>query len=73
MKIEIEFDADFEGNKALPIHVGRIMIGTHIARIGFFPDGKVRMFIEKRALTDGSLVLIESYGEDEMLMLKPER
>lgn len=70
MKIEVEFDKDFEGDTVLPIHLGRIMIGTYIARLGFFPDGKVRMFVEKRAVDDGSLVLIESYGEDEALMLK---
>lgn len=56
-KIEINFPADFDSDKVLPLQIGRIIIGKHIARLMFTTKGEVTMYIDKSAVEDGSIIL----------------
>lgn len=56
---DIKFPHAFEHDRDLPIPLGRIHIGDHIGRLSFCPDGKLRLFISKTALEDGSVVVYE--------------
>lgn len=56
MKIPVEFEANFESDGLCPIHVGRLMIGPHVMRLYFYPDGYVKGVISETAKTDGSLI-----------------
>ncbi len=60
MKIEIDFETDFDRGKALPIHIGRLSIGNHIGRFYFSPKGKTVLYINSKAIEDGSVVLLKN-------------
>lgn len=60
MKVEIDFDYDLEREKYLPIPLGRLHIGDHIGRLFFSPEGKTILFVDKCAIEDGSIVLLQS-------------
>ena len=63
MKVEIDFAESYEENTALPIPIGRIYIGNYVGRFFFTPEGKTRLFINEKAVEDGSLVLLKDHGE----------
>jgi len=62
MKVEIDFDKAHDSGELIPIYVGRLKIGDHHGRLYFGPDGKIKMFIEKQAIEDGSIVLLNNLG-----------
>lgn len=65
MKVEVDFPADFESDRVIPIHLGRLMIGPHVARLYLCPDGNVRMSISKSAIEQGFIVTYDQIREDE--------
>ena len=70
MKVEVDFPAPFdrEGQVVLPIHLGRLMLGSHIARLYFKPNGTMTLAVDKRAIEDGSIVLTETCSDDSIVM-----
>jgi len=56
-KVEIEFATDYEYNRPISKHIGRLYIGDHCMRLYFTPEGKVKASIPQAAVDDGSLVL----------------
>lgn len=57
MKVEVDFPADFESDRALSIHLGRLTRGKdHVMRLFFRPDGTVIAVVPQSALDDGSIV-----------------
>lgn len=57
MKVEIDFEKDFESNSYIPIPLGRLHIGNHTGRLFFNINGKTVLYIDKRAIEDGSIEL----------------
>lgn len=57
MKIGIEFPADFNSDKVLPIHLGRFYLGGWIIRQVLCPDGKVRLVVPQGAVDDKSVIV----------------
>ena len=55
--IPIAFDTDFESDRVLPIHVGRLYIGSYIGRLMFTPKGSLCLVIDKRAVEEGNIIL----------------
>lgn len=60
MKVEIEFPGEFVSNKPLYIQLGRLILGGHIGRIAFSPEGKLVMVINRKAVEDGAIILCDS-------------
>lgn len=67
MKIQVEFESDFETDSVVPIHFGRIRLGEHILRLNFHPDGRIRGMISKTAVEDGALILLDPVPVSELL------
>ena len=61
MKIEIEFEKDYETDKPILIHLGRLQIGNHIGRLVFTPEGNQRLVISEAAKEDGSILFVEEH------------
>lgn len=57
MKVEIEFDADFETKQISPIPIARLGIGMYTARYCFCPDGKARLYIPEEAVHAGFVIV----------------
>ena len=66
MKIEIEFDSSFDDNRPLAIQLGRLYLGTHIVRLAFCPDGKVKMLLPKAAIDEGLVIVTNAYKDAEL-------
>jgi len=58
-KVEIDFDAAFDTGNLIAKHLGRINIGSHIARFLLSPEGKTILVVSKKAIEDGSIKFIE--------------
>ena len=46
-KILIDFETGFEGDTVVPITIGRIMLGNHVGRLYFHPDGKIKLYVDR--------------------------
>ena len=64
-KVEIEFEQSFDTNEVLPIHLGRLIIGNHIGRLFFSPEGKTILAINEKATKDRSIILTKDFADGE--------
>ena len=63
--VEVKFPTSFEdGHKALPMPLGRLVIGIHVCRIMFSPEGRMILYAPKIAVDDGSIILYPSPEPD---------
>lgn len=56
--VQVEFPGDYHSDKPAPIWCGGLSIGRHHVRMGFCPDGQMRLYIPEGALKDGSVVVL---------------
>lgn len=59
-KIAVEFPADFELERVLPIQLGRLYLGNHVVRIILAVDGKMKLVAPASAIADGSIVTYDT-------------
>lgn len=67
MKVEIEFDSNFESGKPIPIQLGRLYLGDHVVRLAFTPEGKVVMLLPKAAIKQGHVIVTDDYKDAELV------
>ena len=60
MNVEIDFQQDFDSNNPVPIQVGRLYLGSTVARLMFAPDGKVKLWAHQAAVDSGHLIIMPS-------------
>ena len=49
VKVTLDFPAAFEHDRPIPIELGRLLLGGYVARIFFYPDGKIHIHCVKDA------------------------
>lgn len=57
MKVIVDFPAIFDSDEPLPLQLGRLVLGSHIVRLVFTPDGQMKMAISQKAIDDGSVIV----------------
>ena len=58
MNVEIDFQQDFDSNKLVPIQLGRLYLGSTVARLMFASDGKVQLWAQQAAVDSGHLIIM---------------
>lgn len=67
-EVTIKFETDFESNRTLPIHIGRILVGGHIVRLVFVEEGFLKLVIPQEALDDKSIIVLKPVPEGALLL-----
>lgn len=65
MKVEIEFPGDFSSDEPLPIHLGRLRLGTGgVVRIVLLPTGGLTLLVSKESIENGGVIVIDHDSND---------
>lgn len=75
MKVPIEFEANFETDKPIPLCLGRLVLhkGSHryVGRLAFTPEGDFVMAISEAAIKAGAVVVVKEPDDSTLFGFPP--